>query len=170
MSRQLWWWAVLGRPGSKQGGRVGPLQACHSRKVRIRAAAVVVEDGDLLVIARHKDGRDYRVLPGGGVEAGESFQEACRRELFEETGLDGDIVGLLPVPVDVDAPVAYFSVRVDSRALSLGSPERERNSADNRYEPTWVPISSLDEVPLLPESARLAVEITLATDCPDARA
>lgn len=36
---------------------------------------------------------DGWVLPGGSVEAGESFADAARREVHEETGLDCDLLG-----------------------------------------------------------------------------
>jgi ADP-ribose pyrophosphatase YjhB (NUDIX family) len=40
----------------------------------------------LLMRALHPDGRHFWVAPGGGLDADESFEEAARRELFEETG------------------------------------------------------------------------------------
>jgi len=43
----------------------------------------------LLLNAEHaSDGHRFWVTPGGGLERDESFEEAARRELREETGLD----------------------------------------------------------------------------------
>ena len=38
-------------------------------------------------------GQNYWGTPGGALEAGESFADAARRELFEETGILRDAVG-----------------------------------------------------------------------------
>jgi 8-oxo-dGTP pyrophosphatase MutT (NUDIX family) len=54
---------------------------------RHRAAAVVVRDGQVLLIARQRAGHHYAILPGGGIEPDETPAEAARRELREETGL-----------------------------------------------------------------------------------
>ncbi len=42
----------------------------------------------LLVRQRHGPFRDAWLLPGGALEDGESFEQAMRREVHEETGLE----------------------------------------------------------------------------------
>jgi len=135
--------------------------------VRVRSAAVVVRNQSLLVIDRVKDGRHYCVLPGGGVEEGESLRRACERELLEETGLTGRVGDLLDVPVATDVPAVYFTVQVQSAAVALGGPELERASAANRYEPRWVDLNTIPQIPLVPDGARSAVQLALDARSPD---
>ncbi|MDF1542444.1 MAG: NUDIX hydrolase [Anaerosomatales bacterium] len=58
---------------------------------RIRVAALLVIDGKVLLVRHLKNGRRYHLLPGGGVERGESLAEALSREIAEETGLVAEI-------------------------------------------------------------------------------
>ncbi len=52
------------------------------------ARAIIFNDqGEILMVERHKDGEHYFVLPGGHVDEGEAPQRAAVREVMEETGL-----------------------------------------------------------------------------------
>lgn len=60
------------------------------------AAALVLDDKGHVLLHRRSDGGQWSV-PGGGVELGETFEEAARRELEEETGLRAGLLILADV-------------------------------------------------------------------------
>ncbi|GII84100.1 ADP-ribose pyrophosphatase [Sphaerisporangium siamense] len=70
------------------------------------AARVVCVDGQgRVLLMRWRDAVSGRVFwepPGGGIDSGEGPLEAARRELAEETGLPGDAVIDMWVPVARD--------------------------------------------------------------------
>ena len=58
-------------------------------------AIVLDDDKRMLLVRQHHDGRDIWMVPGGGIEDGESAAQAAIREVKEETGLDIGLDGLL---------------------------------------------------------------------------
>ncbi len=68
----------------------------HIRKeIRIRVAGILLKDDKLLMVSHKKNGDIYWLLPGGGVDYGESLTESLRREFKEELNIDvkiGDIL------------------------------------------------------------------------------
>src|SRR5919202_5726939 len=57
---------------------------------RIRVSALLRWRDRILLCRHEKPGKEYWLLPGGGVEAGESLIEALHRELHEEVGIDDE--------------------------------------------------------------------------------
>ncbi|MBQ6517679.1 MAG: NUDIX domain-containing protein [Anaerolineaceae bacterium] len=58
----------------------------ENRWFRYRAAAIIVEDGCVLFAGNENE--DYLYSIGGAVHMGETAEDAVRREVFEETGVD----------------------------------------------------------------------------------
>src|SRR5512141_1153611 len=56
--------------------------------MRTRAGIVLIEDGKVALIERLRAGLDYYVFPGGGVDEGESPEQAAAREAMEELGIE----------------------------------------------------------------------------------
>ncbi|MFQ8602545.1 MAG: NUDIX domain-containing protein [Anaerovoracaceae bacterium] len=85
----------------------------------------------LMVKQRHED-RDIWMVPGGGIEEGESSIEAAVREVEEETGLDADIEKLIWHVEEVSDRgqrfVNFFTGSIRGGNLALGKdPEFDEN-------------------------------------------
>ena len=111
------------------------------------AVGVLVLDGDRVLLVQR--GRPPQVgrwtVPGGGVEVGETLEEAALRELAEETGLActlGPVVEVLDRVVrDGDGRVEYHYVILDFVGTApTGTLQAASDCADAR----WVPVAELD--------------------------
>ena len=79
---------------------------------RIRVSALLRWQGRILLIRHEKPGKEYWLLPGGGVNSGESLVDALRRELREELGIDDRLPVEGPVAiVDSIAPERSFAAK-----------------------------------------------------------
>jgi 8-oxo-dGTP diphosphatase len=73
---------------------------------RIRVSAILRWHDRVLLCRHEKPGKEYWLLPGGGVNSGESLVTALHRELAEEIGIDDQIPVEGPVAiVDSIAPM-----------------------------------------------------------------
>jgi ADP-ribose pyrophosphatase YjhB (NUDIX family) len=83
------------------------------KEPRIRVSAILRWEDRLLLCRHEKPTRgEYWLLPGGGVNHGESLVEALQRELNEEVGIEDELPVEGPVAiVDSIAPVRSFTAR-----------------------------------------------------------
>jgi len=122
--------------------------------IKKRAAAIIIRDGKLLLFHRQKPGRDYYILPGGTVELKESFEEACIREVKEETGLDVLSLRLASRYITFEKTENYYLAQVSPGEPVLGGNEALRNSPEDSYIFVWADAAQLEKLNLLPAAAR----------------
>jgi ADP-ribose pyrophosphatase YjhB (NUDIX family) len=79
---------------------------------RIRVAALIVIDGQVVVVRHRKDDSEYHLLPGGGVEYGETLGHALQREVAEETGLACEIGRPLVLSDTIDPAGTRHAVNI----------------------------------------------------------
>jgi 8-oxo-dGTP diphosphatase len=103
--------------------------------------SVVFDDAGRLLLIRRRNPpfQGESALPGGFVDAGETVEAACLRELKEETGLHGEITNLVGVYSDPKrdprrhtVSVAYL-VRVPAGAKPVGGDD----AADAAFVAEW---------------------------------
>ncbi|HEY4484459.1 MAG TPA: NUDIX hydrolase [Candidatus Paceibacterota bacterium] len=102
-----------------------------------RVAGIVIKDGEILLMHRVKNGKEYYVFPGGCVESGESREEVLKRELKEELGLSIDEYEFAFEFENEGQAESYYLVKKFTGTVELGGPEKERMCEDNQYYPEW---------------------------------
>ena len=75
-------------------------------KIRLGCSAAIFNEEGKVLLTRRQDNGQW-CMPSGGMEAGESVEEAILREVFEETGLRVRVTRLVGVYSDPNQLVVY---------------------------------------------------------------
>jgi 8-oxo-dGTP pyrophosphatase MutT (NUDIX family) len=112
-----------------------------------RAQCIVVRDNKILMV-KHVIGNDYwHCLPGGGIEYGETPEQAAVRELKEECLVDGKIIkktSEFADPFDDNTFYYTFHIDIGTQSPSLGiDPEILENPI--LVEVRWMSLNEISE-------------------------
>jgi len=128
-----------------------------NRWFRYRAGAIIVEDGCVLFAGNEKD--DYYYSIGGGVHLGETAEEAVKREVFEETGVNYEIDHLAVIHENFFNDNRGMLKDMNCHEIALyfvmkprGTKELKSNSFTQgvRENMFWLPIAELDKYKAFP--------------------
>lgn len=135
------------------------------RRTRVSAHGLCVEGDGLLLVrlsSRLADAGRW-TLPGGGLDWGEHPAEALRRELYEETGLTGEVGAIAGVFSDTfrvgptrQGDELHFLSVVYEITPSAGDLVHEADGSTDRA--AWVPFAEVGGLPLVP-LARYGLEL-----------
>ncbi len=120
--------------------------------MRIRAGIILIEENKLALIERHKQGRHYFAFPGGGIDDGESAEEAAIREAVEELGVTVEIRQKVAEILFNKGRQIYFLVQRTGGEFGTGIGEEfgEYDPSHGTYLPQWLPLEDVLEKNVVP--------------------
>lgn len=116
---------------------------------RDRAQALVIRKDKILLVKHKLKGREFYCLPGGGVEKGESYEEAATRELEEESLVLGRVVRKLSVQYKPHnlGEVHTFLVEIDDDAVpGKGVDPELKEDEQSIIGVAWLTLEEIGEV------------------------
>jgi 8-oxo-dGTP diphosphatase len=107
------------------------------------AARAIVFDADNLVALLHSKKYNYYKLPGGGVEKGEDYETALKRECLEEIGCNVQILNELGMIIEYrkkyslkQTSYCYTAKVIGEKGLS----ELTEDEIKEEFETVWMPL------------------------------
>ena len=122
--------------------------------MRVRSAAILIQNNSLALMERHRDGRHYFSFPGGGVDEGETPEQAVVREAHEELGIEVKVIRLAAEVWFNGKQQFFFIVEQTGGTFGTGAGEEFASGLDparGTYDPIWMPLEQVTAQNVLPK-------------------
>ena len=137
------------------------------------ARALIFENGKLLVMHRNKHGDEYFTLVGGRANDDESLEDALKREVMEETGLEVlrcRLVFIEEHPAPYNEQYIYYCVIAPHGEVAIQETSEEgyMNKLDiNTHTPLWADLSGFSKLAFRTPQLQSAIVEALKTGFPE---
>ncbi|KAB8138008.1 NUDIX domain-containing protein [Gracilibacillus oryzae] len=118
--------------------------------LRDRGSAVLIENNKVALIKRIKKGAAYYVFPGGGIEKGETPEEATKREAYEELGIDMEVKECI-AEIEYNGKQFFYLGDIVGGNFGTGQGEELSDERKGTYIPVWVEIHELLSIEVKPK-------------------
>jgi 8-oxo-dGTP pyrophosphatase MutT (NUDIX family) len=122
--------------------------------MRIRSAAILIQNNAIALIERKRGGMHYFTFPGGGVNKDETPEAAVLREVFEELGVEIRVLRLVAKLWFRGNPQFFYLVELVGGQFGTGKGEEYSPDLDptrGTYHPLWMPLSEITIKNVLPK-------------------
>jgi 8-oxo-dGTP diphosphatase len=124
---------------------------------------VVVRDGRILLERRnHEPFYNHWCIPGGHIEYGEGVEEAMRRELYEETGLNAASARFFGYYTEYYPERDWHAVALIFVVTPEGSDEDLKRQEAEVQQLEWFGPAEIEELPMAFEHGRIVSDYVLA--------
>ncbi len=113
-------------------------------KTRAGSRAVIVNDGKILL--SHETMTGWWLVPGGGLEAGETPEECCVRETEEETGLIVRPLRQFLTLYEYYEEYRYISYYFECEVTGIGQMHLTDAEKRRGLEPRWISLQEAVEL------------------------
>lgn len=124
-------------------------------KWRLSAGVCINEKNEILMVLQGRPEEEKKwAVPAGVLKQGETFEEACKREFYEETGYKIDIKEKFHIKENDIAIIQYFLVDIIGGEMTIQDPEQLI------YDIKWRNVEEMDEEEFgFPEDKQLLLKI-----------
>lgn len=136
----------------KQTNDIDAFIITSSNRFRVRACGIIINNNCVLMIKNNVD--DYYYSVGGAIHIGETLEDACHREVLEETGYPYKIDKLLFIHENFFKQddllwheiAFYFLMKADDNNVF----EPSYGSFGSKEDKVWIPLNQYSEYKAYP--------------------